>query len=62
MSTAIIWAWASIMYGDFMRRMHPLVVNFLRMFYASVILLIPAIVLGLNYGAVWGGSLSGLLS
>ncbi len=54
MSTAIIWAWASIMYGDFMRRMHPLVVNFLRMFYASVILLIPAIVLGLNYGAVWG--------
>ncbi|ADY00377.1 hypothetical protein VMUT_0161 [Vulcanisaeta moutnovskia 768-28] len=60
-STAIIWAWASIMYGDFMKRMHPLVVNFLRMFYASVILLIPAIVLGLNYGVIWG-SLSGLLS
>ncbi len=48
MSTAIIWAWASIMYGgDFMKKMHPLVVNFLRMFYASVILLIPAIALGL---------------
>ncbi|MGC9178596.1 MAG: DMT family transporter [Vulcanisaeta sp.] len=61
LSTAIIWAWASIMYGDFMRSMNPLTVNFLRMFYASVILLIPAIVLGLNYGAVWG-SLSGLLS
>ncbi|WP_054857634.1 DMT family transporter [Vulcanisaeta sp. JCM 16159] len=61
LSTAIIWAWASIMYGDFMKRMHPLIVNFLRMFYASLILLIPAIILGLNYGAIWG-FLSGLLS
>ncbi|BDR91302.1 DMT family transporter [Vulcanisaeta souniana] len=61
LSTAIIWAWASIMYGDFMKRMHPLTVNFLRMLYTSVILLIPAMVLGLNYGAIWG-SLSGLLS
>ncbi len=61
--TAVIWAWASIMYGDFMKRMHPLTVNFLRMLYASVVLLIPAMVLGgLNYGAIWGGSLSGLLS
>lgn len=59
--TAVIWAWASIMYGDFMKRMHPLTVNFLRMLYASVVLLIPAMVLGLNYGAIWG-SLSGLLS
>ncbi|GAB6946373.1 DMT family transporter [Vulcanisaeta sp. JCM 16161] len=62
LSTAIIWAWASIMYGDFMKRMHPLIVNFLRMFYASLILLIPAIILGLNYGGAVYSSLSGLLS
>ena len=58
---AFIWAWASIVYGDFMRGINPITVNFLRMLYASLILLIPAIVFGFNAGAVWG-SLSGLLS
>jgi DME family drug/metabolite transporter len=60
-ATAFIWAWASIVYGDFMKSINPLTVNFLRMLYASLILLIPAIVFGFNAGAVWG-SLSGLLS
>ncbi|PVU72536.1 EamA family transporter [Vulcanisaeta sp. SCGC AB-777_J10] len=60
-TTAFIWAWASIVYGDFMKSINPLTVNFLRMLYASLILLIPAIVFGFNAGAVWG-SLSGLLS
>jgi len=61
LSTAFIWAWASITYGDFMRRIKPITVNFLRMLYASTALLIPAILLRFNVGAVWG-SLSGLLS
>lgn len=61
LTTAIIWAWVSIVYSDYMRSIKPLVVNFLRVFYASVILLVPAVILGLNMGAVWG-SLSGLLS
>ncbi|WP_243681945.1 hypothetical protein [Vulcanisaeta souniana] len=56
LSTAIIWAWASIMYGDFMKRMHPLTVNFLRMFYTSVILLIPAMVLGGLTTEPYGGA------
>lgn len=61
LSAAVIWAWASVVYGDFMRRLRPITVNFLRTTYTSIILLAPALILGINTGALWG-SLSGLLS
>ena len=61
LSTAFIWAWASVTYKDFMRKLNPLTVNFLRMLYTAIALAIPAALIGLNTGAIWG-SLSGLLS
>ena len=61
LSTAFIWAWASVTYKDFMRNLNPLTVNFLRMLYTAIALAIPAALIGLNTGVIWG-SLSGLLS
>ncbi|WP_291999328.1 DMT family transporter [Caldivirga sp.] len=61
LSTAFIWAWASVTYKDYMRRLSPLTVNFLRMLYTTAALTIPVVLIGLNIGAIWG-SLSGLLS
>ncbi|ABW01140.1 DMT family transporter [Caldivirga maquilingensis] len=61
LSTAFIWAWASVTYKDFMSRLNPLTVNFLRMLYTTIALAIPAALIGFNAGAMWG-SLSGLLS
>jgi DME family drug/metabolite transporter len=61
LAAALIWAYASVSYRGYVEKLGVFKLNALRMFYASLALLIPALYLGLGRGAVYA-ALSGVLS
>lgn len=61
LGAALIWAYASVAYRDYVGRIGVLRLNFLRMLYTSLALLAPAVYLGLGRGALYA-ALSGVLS
>ncbi len=61
LAAAVIWAYASIMYRDFMVDLGVVRLNVLRMIYASLALLVPSLVLGIESAAAYG-AVSGVLS
>ncbi|MEL9991402.1 MAG: DMT family transporter [Thermoproteus sp.] len=61
LGAALIWAYASVAYRDYVEKIGVLRLNFLRMLYTSLILLAPAIYFGLGRGALYA-ALSGILS
>lgn len=60
-AAAVIWAYASVSYREFVLRLGVLRLNVLRMTYAAIALLVPTIILGINMGVIYG-VLSGVLS
>ncbi|MFP3045196.1 MAG: DMT family transporter [Thermocladium sp.] len=60
-AAAVIWAYASVSYREFVLRLGVLRLNALRMTYSAIALLVPTIILGINMGAIYG-VLSGVLS
>jgi DME family drug/metabolite transporter len=61
LASATIWAISPIYYRDYLVKNHAIKVNFYRLFYASLGLLLPFIMFGFNYSIIYG-SLSGLLT
>ncbi len=62
LAAAVIWAYASIAYRDFMVGLGVIRLNVLRMIYASLALLVPpSLVLGITPAAAYG-AVSGVLS
>ncbi|MGC9118056.1 MAG: EamA family transporter [Thermoproteus sp.] len=61
LAAALIWAYASVSYRDYVERLGVYKLNSLRMLYASAALLAPALYLGLGREAVYA-VLSGVLS
>lgn len=58
---ALIWAYASVAYRGYVEKYGVFRLNFLRLAYTSLILLAPALCLGLGEGALYA-ALSGVLS
>ncbi len=61
LSAAIIWAVSPIYYRDYLVMSNVVKVNFYRLLYASLALLLPFIIFGFNSAIVYG-ALSGLLT
>ncbi|MFB6490942.1 MAG: EamA family transporter [Thermoproteus sp. AZ2] len=61
LAAALIWAYASVSYGDWVKALGVARLNTLRVVYTSIALLAPALLLGLNRAALYA-ALSGVLS
>ncbi|MGC9072060.1 MAG: DMT family transporter, partial [Acidilobus sp.] len=62
LSAALVWAYASVTYKPFVQRYGPMRVNVMRMFYASVAALVPALIIGVAKSASLWAMASGALS
>ena len=61
LAAAVIWAYASVVYRDFMVDLGVIRLNVLRMIYTSLALLGPSLLLGIKLAAAYG-AVSGVLS
>lgn len=61
LAAALIWAYAPVVYKDFVEKLGVVKLNLLRMAYAAAALLAPALASGINEAALLG-ALSGVLS
>ena len=60
-ASALIWAYASVAYRGYVEKYGVFQLNFLRLAYTSIVLLIPALYFGLGWEALYA-ALSGVLS